>query len=117
MKRKKKADKFQFDFDKELAYLDVRKKPLIQYVTQSKKSDIFTYESIKILIDHGWDHAAYDFFKTQFWVFLTFFIFPFGIDLYSLNYVVNDQELTLPHVVFNIVALACQFAFLLNECV
>ena len=79
-----------FDFHEEIERQKEQRRPFIEYVSKCKKLDIFTYESIKIMIDHGWDQVGYEFFKLQFWIFAVFFVCPFAIDLYNVEYVTND---------------------------
>ena len=78
------------NFKQELEAIRERKRPLVDYISKFPKIDIFKYESIKILIDHNWESLAYDFFKTQFYVFVIMFLLPFILDLYYLNVLVED---------------------------
>lgn len=71
-----------------------------------------------MLIDHYWNNQSCDFFKTQFIIYLLFFLLPFSVDVYYLMLV------TLPHydvsaaqVVFSLIALAFQLAFFFSEVV
>jgi len=104
-----------FDMKAEIKKQKDRKKPFLEYVAKYSKMDIFTYESIKLLIDNEWNYLAYEFFKMQLWVFLLFFVAPFAVDLYHSYYVIHDTTMTLTHFSFNLIALGTQFLFFLNE--
>ena len=67
------------------------------------------------MIDHNWDKVGYDFFKTQFWVFMAFFVLPFAVDLIHLDYVIVNQTIKPIHLMMVIMALSTQFLFFFNE--
>mmetsp|Transcript_42419 Transcript_42419/g.65073 ORF Transcript_42419/g.65073 Transcript_42419/m.65073 type:complete len:309 (+) Transcript_42419:4799-5725(+) len=113
--RRKKGESVVFNFKKELARQQENRRPFLDYVANYKKMDIFTFESIKLLIDDGWRGIGYDFFKLQFWIFTLFFVLPFAVDLYHSYYVLHDSQMTLTHFVFNTMALITQFIFFFNE--
>ena len=64
------------------------RKSVVEYISESKTLDIYNFESVKLLIDHNWNIIGYDFFKTQFWIFMAFFVLPLGVDLIHLDYVI-----------------------------
>jgi len=65
--------------------------PLISHVNFDTCKDIYKFKSIKLLIDHYWSHQSYDFFKTQFMIYLVFFVLPFVVDVYYLMMVTIPQ--------------------------
>lgn len=88
---------------------------LLETISKSHSLDLFTYESIKILIDHSWETLGYSFFKLQLFCFLTFFLLPFWVDIYNLDFVLNNQDMAVSHFMFAILALITQFIFFFSE--
>jgi hypothetical protein len=81
-------NKIPWEYKSELKKQKQVSKNILEHISDSKTLEIFTYESVKIMIDHSWDKVGYDFFKTQFWIFMAFFVLPFAVDLIHLDYVI-----------------------------
>jgi hypothetical protein len=88
--RRSKKSKTEWDFKSELQRQKKLRKSIVELVSEQGTLEIFTFESIKLLIDHNWDLIGYDFFKTQFWIFMAFFCLPFAIDLMHLDYLITN---------------------------
>jgi hypothetical protein len=59
--------------------------------------DVFKYESIKIMVDHGWNRVGLEYFKVIFWLYFLFFMLPLGVDLFYFEHVINVKQVTLTH--------------------
>jgi len=87
-RHKKSKSKSPWAYKEELKKQKKLQKSIVEHISESKTLDVYTFESVKLLIDHNWDIIGYDFFKTQFWIFMAFFVLPFGVDLIHLDYVI-----------------------------
>lgn len=83
-KKTKKNTHWEFNWHDEIKRHQEKKLPLIAFIDAEKNLDIFKYQSIKLMIDHYWNNQSCDYFKTQFLIYLLFFILPFAVDLYYL---------------------------------
>lgn len=93
--RQKLRDKKQLlqtplDFDSEIKRQKLHRLSLLETISKSHNLDLFNYDSVKIIIEHSWTNFGYGFFKLQLWFFLIFFLLPFWVDIYNLDFVLKN---------------------------
>jgi len=63
LRDKKQLLKTPLDFDSEIKRQKLHRLSLLETISKSHKLDLFTYESVKIIIEHSWTNFGYGFFK------------------------------------------------------
>ena len=115
-KKSRKNAHHEFNWSEEIKRHQQKKLPLIAFIDSEKNLDLYKCQSIKLMIDHYWNNQSCDYFKTQFLIYLFFFIFPFAVDIYYVILVtIPYRDLSSAQVIFSVLALVCQLAFFCSE--
>ena len=100
-KKCKRSSSVPFDYNTEIKKYSDNFRPLLWCLSCMNDIDIFNHHSTRLIIDHYWKQQGYHFFKIQFYAYVIFFVFPFGVDLYYLMYFVfGNNEIPVAQNIF-----------------
>lgn len=57
-------------------------------ILEQSKSDLYTYESVRAVIDYQYQSAR-SYFLAHLWIYILWFMLPFSIELYYMDKVMS----------------------------